>query len=1242
MRLRTTFLNLAVILSLLLGGAIVLDGPQVLARVAEPETQQPAASAALPLVDDFEAGLPAGQDGAVPIGFNTFADPNSTAAISTTDAIPAPSVPGRSAGNHVLKLDLTVVAWAGVTHAFEDAGATTWVTQDWSAYEGISFYLYGTGTGTDLFMDVLDNRNPGSTKDDAERWSVAFKDDFTGWKLIELPFAGMNRKEIGNGAPNDGFGLTEVHGWGFGTLGTDGAKSYYIDDVSVYGVAPIKPLTVGFSTLNYLVTEGETATITAKLSKPYTDTVTVHYATTFGLAVPDRDYLPTSGTLTFPPSVTEQSFAVQTNDDAKFQGERGVLLELSNPTGGLAMGFPPIARVNILDNEMVYPPLLDDFETYPYLWSATPPAALSNPEIAAGDPLALPGQGAYEHVLQVGPKSRIYLPLIGGIGPAAAVQQPSASATYHFGRTFPIGQDWSAASALSFWYYGRNSDESVQVALTNDQATPADPAGWKLVWSDEFNGASGAAPDARVWGNEVGDGTAYGIPGWGNDELEYYTPGGENAAADGQGNLVITTEAADGSLQCYYGPCKYTSARLLTKNRFEVAYGRVEARVKVPVGAGLWPAFWMLGTDIDRVSWPMTGEIDIMEHVGRLPNEIFGTLHGPGYSGGNSYGKVVDLGKPVADDFHTFAVEWQPDKITWFLDGAPYFTATPSDPFLAGKQWVYNHPFYMLLNVAVGGNFGGAVGSETTFPQETLVDYVRLYQAAPEPVSFAASFVDDFNGWQQISLPFTSFQGAAGTALDLAAVRSLSFAVPAATREPVLLDQVRLTYDDTTPPAVEITSSAAGETAKGPVTFSFTFSEDVGTSFAADDVAVAGGTAGAFTRVSGTLATLVVTPPANATGTMTVSVAAGKFYDAAYNANTAPASLDQAYDTTSVMPPAWEPITFDDSAVTYTLTGFGGADASTVVVDPTDAANKVAKVVKSGTAELWAGTTVSTGPNFSVPALPFTANDTTMTVRVWSPDAGIPVRLKVEDAADGTKSVETEAMTTVAAGWETLTFNFANPAPGTAALNLAYTYNKASIFFNFGVTGAAAGEKTYYFDDVAFAGGTPPPAWEPITFDDPAVTYTLTGFGGADASTVVVDPTDAANKVAKVIKSATAELWAGTTVSTGPNFSVPALPFTASDTTMTVRVWSPDAGIPVRLKVEDAADGTKSVETEAMTTVAAGWETLTFNFANPAPGTAALNLAYTYNKASIFFNFGVTGAAAGEKTYYFDDVTFGP
>ena len=325
---------------------------------------------------------------------------------------------------------------------------------------------------------------------------------------------------------------------------------------------------------------------------------------------------------------------------------------------------------------------------------------------------------------------------------------------------------------------------------------------------------------------------------------------------------------------------------------------------------------------------------------------------------------------------------------------------------------------------------------------------------------------------------------------------------------------------------------------------------------------------------------------------------------------------------------AFSTITFDSPTVTYTLTGFGGAEDSSVVHDPTGGANKVAKVVKSATAELWAGTTVSTGANQSVGKIPFDAANTRMTVRVYSPNAGYKVRLKVEDAADPTRSAETEATTTVANAWETLTFDFANPAPGTAPLNFSYTYNKTSIFFNFGVPGSTTGAKTYYFDDVAFIGGTGGggggSSFSPITFDSATVTYTLTGFGGAEDSSVVHDPTGGANKVAKVVKSATAEVWAGTTVSTGPNQSVGKIPFDAANTRMTVRVYSPNAGYKVRLKVEDAADGTRSAETEATTTVANAWETLTFDFANPAAGTAALNFSYTYNKISIFFNFGTT------------------
>jgi len=455
---------------------------------------------------------------------------------------------------------------------------------------------------------------------------------------------------------------------------------------------------------------------------------------------------------------------------------------------------------------------------------------------------------------------------------------------------------------------------------------------------------------------------------------------------------------------------------------------------------------------------------------------------------------------------------------------------------------------------------------------------------------------------------------------------------------------------DTTPPVVTITDSVSAATATGDVTFTFTFNEDVGTSFAADDITVVGGTKGTFTRIGGTSATLVVSPTPNAAGTIELSIAAGRFTDAAGNGNAATSS-QQAYNTV-VSVPETRLVSFDETTAPV-LAGFGGAEDATVVADPTNAANKVAKVVKSATAELWAGVTVSICPNNAIVPLPFSAANKTMTARVWSPTAGTPVRLKVEDAADGTKSVETEATTTVASGWQTLSFNFANPAAGTAALNLATTYNKASIFFNFGTTGAAAGgAKSYYLDDLVFSGSTFTVACAgtgggggagtagTLSMDEtPAPT--LTGFGGAEDSTVVADPTNAANKVAKVVKSATAELWAGTTVSTLANAAIPTIGFSDTSKVITVRVWSPTAGTPVRLKVENAADGTKSVETEATTTVAGGWQTLSFNFANPAAGTAALNLATTYNKASIFFNFGTTGAAAGgAKTYYFEDLVY--
>ena len=244
---------------------------------------------------------------------------------------------------------------------------------------------------------------------------------------------------------------------------------------------------------------------------------------------------------------------------------------------------------------------------------------------------------------------------------------------------------------------------------------------WRLVWSDEFNGRNASAVDSTRWSFDIGG------HGWGNNELETYTSRAVNAHVQ-DGSLVITVMK-----ETFTGPDKitrdYTSARLLTKKKFSQQYGRFEARIKVPFGQGIWPAFWMLGENIDAVHWPNCGEIDIMENIGKEPSTVHGTFHGPGYSGGKGVSAAYTLpnGKKFADDFHVFAVEWEPNVIRFYVDVTLYSTRTPAD-LPAGESWVFDHPFFLILNVAVGGGWPGNPDETTVFPQRMLVDYVRVYQ----------------------------------------------------------------------------------------------------------------------------------------------------------------------------------------------------------------------------------------------------------------------------------------------------------------------------------------------------------------------------------------------------------------------------------------------------------------------------------------------------------------------------------
>ncbi|NNE32097.1 MAG: glycoside hydrolase family 16 protein [Winogradskyella sp.] len=240
-----------------------------------------------------------------------------------------------------------------------------------------------------------------------------------------------------------------------------------------------------------------------------------------------------------------------------------------------------------------------------------------------------------------------------------------------------------------------------------------------LIMADEFS--TPGTLDPNLWSYEIGDGTAQGIPGWGNNELEYYTDRPENAIVeDGMLKIIARQESFEGF--------NYTSARILTKGKFEQTYGRFEARIKLPWGQGIWPAFWLLGDDSNgTVVWPQIGEIDIMENRGQEPTLINGTVHGPGYSAGESITKAYELeGDRFDTDFHIFGIEWGENYINFYVDDVLYNQITPDD---VPGEWVFNHDFYIIMNVAVGGNYVGPPSAQTVFPQEMLVDYVRVYSA---------------------------------------------------------------------------------------------------------------------------------------------------------------------------------------------------------------------------------------------------------------------------------------------------------------------------------------------------------------------------------------------------------------------------------------------------------------------------------------------------------------------------------
>ncbi len=462
---------------------------------------------------DFEAEelLLAKDSDNLDIGFVPWGDSVGNVTLELVTAEEDLALPEQDDDNTVLAVTYDIGSFGGFTHALTDG--EEWVSQDWTEFTTLDFWLYGAESGAMIQVEIFDNRAPDATSDSAERFYYRIEDNFTGWQFFSIPFEFFQRRTDWqpSGAPADGLGLDEVHGYSFGFPVGVGEFTSYIDNVAV---------STGEGNVNQM----------------------------------------------------------------------GAIVEAD-------------------------------------------------------------AEGDGETVVKVEP-----------------VDMPEY-----------------------------NADGE-----------------WELVWSDEFDEEAGEPINADFWTCEVGGW------GWGNQQLEHNTDRTDNVVHDGEGNLVITAREEE------FRGNDYTSGRCNSMDKVEFTYGRVEARINLPEGQGMWPAFWMLGADFPEIGWPETGEIDIMEYIGAEPRSIHGTVHGPEYYGSGGLGARFINDEPVADDFHVFGIEWQPEIIRWTFNGEVYHELDPER--LYGGTWVFDDDFFMLINVAVGGTWPGSPDETTVFPQEMLMDWVRIYQ----------------------------------------------------------------------------------------------------------------------------------------------------------------------------------------------------------------------------------------------------------------------------------------------------------------------------------------------------------------------------------------------------------------------------------------------------------------------------------------------------------------------------------
>ncbi len=696
-------------------------------------------------VDDFEmdALLLAQDSFGNDIGFVPWGDTAGSVELRLTDA------KRNGQETKALNVNYDIGAWGGFTHVFNDG--ENWTGRNWREFNAISFWFLGSNTGEAVQFEIFDNRDPNSNGDSAERWFARFEDDSYGWKQLEIPFTAFERRSDWQpaGAPDDGFNLDAVSGYAFGLPAGTGGSFAIIDDIELIfmpGISlpdlPEQEAAAAEAADALPVAQPAAVELNEALLEPipYADPILVADFER-GVAYVSQVDGPAIGFVPWGDSTANAIIGITqvipfTELALPDQSAPNQVLRIDyniGAWGGFTYAFSDgsnwisqdwtghnafqfwlygndtgqIVQVEIFDNrqpdnvadtaERFFYHLVDDYKgwqqfTIPFAYfqrrSDWQPGGAPDDGfnldavwgVAFGFPSGVGAQSAYLDQVEV-----------------VVVDDPTAVQT------------------------------SVQTLVTTvevDESIGWDTREWDLLWSDEFDAAAGAPINDTYWTCEIGG------HGWGNNEMEYYTDRVENVSHDGAGNLVITArEETLADSTCHYGECQYTSARCITQDKVEFTYGRVEARIDIPNGQGIWPAFWMLGANFPELGWPLSGEIDILENVGEK-NVVYGALHGPGYSGGGNIGGVYRADVNLDEGFHVYAIDWDPHVIRWYVDGE--LANLISVNALDGKQWVYDHDFFLLMNVAVGGYWPGYPDETTEFPQEMIVDYVRVYQLPSE------------------------------------------------------------------------------------------------------------------------------------------------------------------------------------------------------------------------------------------------------------------------------------------------------------------------------------------------------------------------------------------------------------------------------------------------------------------------------------------------------------------------------